>query len=342
MAGSKKRVTIKDVAAQAGVSYQTVSRVINNQANVTAETRRRVQQVIDELNFRPNLAARSLARRRSNIIGLIVPYEADYFFRDPNLLAQISSVDAEANARGYNLLLSTTAGADNGLEAYERFIRNQVADGAVVVETAAGAVGNQLLSQHHYFYVTVGYDLSDSRKYLVHANDRLGGNEATRHLLEKGHRRIGIINGPPIGAVAAMQERLTGHIDALAEAGFTFDLDLMVYGDYTRPSGQRAAEKLLALSNPPTAIFAFNDRMAIGAIWALKAAGLRVPEDIAVVGFDDIPAAADFNPPLTSVHHSGGQAGQAAAQMLFKLIEGEPVDKPEVVLPAKLIVRHSS
>jgi LacI family transcriptional regulator len=136
VARSKKRVTIKDVAAQAGVSYQTVSRVINNQANVTEETRGRVQQAIESLNFRPNLAARSLARRRSNIIGLIVPYEAEYFFRDPHLLTQISSVDAEANARGYNLLLSTAAGSDNGLEAYERFIRNQVADGALVIETA--------------------------------------------------------------------------------------------------------------------------------------------------------------------------------------------------------------
>jgi DNA-binding LacI/PurR family transcriptional regulator len=211
-----------------------------------------------------------------------------------------------------------------------------------VVETAAGAIGNQLLNQHNYLYVALGYDLSASRKYLVHANDRLGACEATRHLLKKGHRRIGIINGPPIGAVAAMQERLAGHQEALTEAGLTFDPTLMVYGDYTRPSGQQATEKLLALFNPPTAIFAFNDRMAIGAIWALKAAGLRVPEDVAVVGFDDIPAAVEFTPPLTSVRHSGGQTGQVAAQMLFRLIEGEPVDYPEVLLPAELIIRQSS
>ncbi|MCK6628292.1 MAG: LacI family transcriptional regulator [Anaerolineae bacterium] len=342
MTGSKKRVTIKDVAAQAGVSYQTVSRVINNQANVTEKTRGRVQQAIETLNFRPNLAARSLARRRSNIIGLIVPYDADYLFRDPNLLAQISSIDAEANARGYNLLLSTAAGSDNGLEAYERFVRNQVADGALVVETAAGAAGNQLLNHNNYFYVSLGYDLSHTRKYFVHADDRRGAGEATRHLLQKGHRRIGIINGPPIGAIGATQERLTGYMEALAEAGIIFDPCLMVYGDYTRPSGQQATEKLLALSDPPTAIFAFNDRMAMGAIWKLKSAGLRVPEDVAVVGFDDIPAAADFSPPLTTVRLSGAQVGRVAAQMLFKLIEGEPIESPEVVLPAELIVRQSS
>jgi LacI family transcriptional regulator len=342
MTRTKKRVTIKDVAAQAGVSYQTVSRVINNQASVTEKTRCKVQLAIDVLNFRPNLAARSLPRHRSNIIGFIVPYEAEYFFRDPHLLAQISSIDAEINRRGYNLLLSTAAGSDNGLEAYERFIRNQVADGALVVETAAGIAGNPLLRQHNYPYVSLGYDLSDQGKYLVHCDDRRGAYEATRHLLEKGHRRIGIINGSPIGAVGATQERLIGHLEALAEAGLVFEPSLMVYGDYTRPSGQQAAEKLLALSEPPTAIFAFNDRMAIGAIGALKSAGRRVPEDIAVVGFDDILAAANFTPPLTTVRQPSTQVGQAAAQILFKLINGEPVDNPEVVLPAELIVRQSS
>lgn len=342
MITSKKRVTIKDVAARAGVSYQTVSRVINNQPSVIESTRQRIEQAIAELNYRPNLAARSLPRRHSNIIGLIVPYDADYFFRDPNLLAQISNIDAEANARGYNLLLSTAVGSENGLEAYERFIRNQVADGALVIETAASAAGNQLLRQYNYAYVSLGYDLSDTRKYFVHCDDRRGAREATHHLLTKGHRRIGIINGPPIGAVGATQERLIGHLEALAEAGLVFDPDLMVYGDYTRPSGQQAAAKLLALPNPPTAIFAFNDRMAMGAVLALKSAGLQVPEDIAVVGFDDIPTAAEFTPPLTSVRCSGGRTGQLGAQMLFKLIDGEPIDCPEVVLPAELIIRQSS
>jgi DNA-binding LacI/PurR family transcriptional regulator len=339
---TRKRATIKDVAARAGVSYQTVSRVINHQSGVVDSTRQRVEQAIAELNFRPNQAARSLPRHRSNIIGLIVPYDADYLFRDPNLLAQISAIDAEANDRGYNLLLSTAAGSTHGLDAYERFIRNQVADGALVVETATGIEGNKLLHQHHYPYVSLGYDLSDSRKYCVYSDDRGGAYKATRHLLQKGHRRIGIINGPPIGAVGAMQERLAGHLDALTEFGLTFEPELMVFGDYTRPSGQASAEKLLALPTPPTAIFAFNDRMAMGAIWALHAAGLRVPEDVAVVGFDDIPAAADFDPPLTTIHQSSPQVGRVAAQVLFKLIDNDPIDSSEMVLPADLILRRSS
>jgi DNA-binding LacI/PurR family transcriptional regulator len=338
---TKKRVTIKDVAAQAGVSYQTVSRVINHHVSVTDETRTRVLQTIEALNFRPNLAARSLPRHRSSVIGLIIPYEADYLFRDPHLLAQISGIDAEANAQGYNLLLSTAGNSQSGLEAYERFISNQVADGALVIETAASQSGSELLVKHDYPYVSLGYDQNPDA-YFVHSDDCGGAREVTRYLLKKGHCRIGIINGPAVGAVAALQQRLTGHQQALAEVGICFDPNLMVYGDYTRLSGQTATKQLLTLPEPPTAIFAFNDRMAMGAIHALHAAGLRVPEDVAVVGFDDIPTAADFSPALTTVSQPARTMGQVAAQLLFKLMTGHSVVKKEVVLPAKFVMRQSA
>jgi DNA-binding LacI/PurR family transcriptional regulator len=342
LATAKKRVTIKDVAAQAGVSYQTVSRVINNQANVNEGTRNRVLQAIDALNFRPNLAARSLPQRRSFIIGLIIPYDADYLFRDPHLLAQISGIDSEANARGYNVLLSTAGNSNSALEAYERFVRNQVADGALVIETAAGKLGGQMLARQDYPFVGLGYSEATSCPYSVHADDRAGAMAAIRHLLDKGHRRIGIINGPSSGAVVATGERLIGYQLALSEAGIAYDPILMVYGDYTRPSGQVATEQLLALPQPPTAIFALNDRMALGAIRSLHAAGLRVPEDVAVIGFDDIPTAADFSPALTTVRQPGKEVGQMAAQMLFSLIAGDPITQPEVVLPAEVIIRQSA
>ncbi len=342
MPHAKKRATIKDVAAEAGVSYQTVSRVINNQAGVTDETRLRVQQAIDALGYRPSLAARSLPRRRSFIIGLIIPYDADYLFRDPHLLAQISGIDAEANARGYNVLLSTAGNSNSALEAYERFVRNQVADGALVIETAAGKSGGELLARQDYPFVGLGYSEGTSCPYAVHANDRDGARAATQHLLNKNHRRIGIINGPSTGAVVATGERLLGYQQALSEAGIAYDPALMLYGDYTRASGQAAAEQLLALPNPPTAIFALNDRMAIGAIRAIQAAGMRVPEDVAVIGFDDIPTAADFSPALTTVRQPSKEVGQTAAQILFKLIEGEPVADNEIVLPAEVIIRQSA
>ncbi len=342
MTRTKKRVTIKDVAAQAGVSHQTVSRVINNQASVTDRTRHRVQQAIEVLNFRPSLAARSLPRQRSCVIGLIIPYDADYLFRDPHLLAQISGIDEVANAHGYNLLLSTAGNSNSGIDAYERFVRNQVADGALVVETASYQVGSELLIRQNYPYVIIGYDWSDSQAYSVHCDDRAGAREATLHLLRKGHHRVGIIDGPPSGAISGLQERLVGHQQALSEFGLCFDPTLLVYGDYTRPSGQMATKKLLTLPNPPTAIFALNDRMAMGAIRTLHAAGLRVPEDVTVVGFDDIPTAADFNPALTTVSQPSQKIGQVAAEMLFKLLNGKPVSPKEVILPVELIIRQSA
>jgi DNA-binding LacI/PurR family transcriptional regulator len=339
---AKKRATIKDVAAQAGVSYQTVSRVINNQPSVVETTRQRVEQAIAELNFRPNLAARSLPRRRSYVIGLIIPYEADYLFRDPHLLAQISGIDAEANANGYNLLLSTAGNSHSGLEAYERFIRNQAADGALVIETASNPAGSELLARQNYPYVVLGYDFSSPHAYFVHSDDRAGARSVTRHLLAKGHRRIGIINGPPTGAVAALEQRLIGYQEALAEIDLPYDPALMVCGNYTRPSGQTATAALLAQPDPPTAIFAFNDRMAMGAIRAVHTAGLRVPEDVAVVGFDNIPTAADFSPALTTVSQPARQMGQTAAQLLFELIAGKAAARREIVLAAELIVRQSA
>ncbi|MCB0190461.1 MAG: LacI family DNA-binding transcriptional regulator [Anaerolineae bacterium] len=341
MARAKKRATIKDVAAEAGVSYQTVSRVINDHPSVTDKTRTKVQEAIETLGFRPSLAARSLPQRRSFIIGLIVPYEADYLFRDPNLIAQISGIDAEANAQGYNLLLSTAGQSDNGLDAYERFIRNQVADGAIVVETASLQEGNARLARQGYPYVSIGYDTT-ANACSVHCNDYEGAREATLHLLQKGHRRIGVINGPPLGAIGSMQERLNGYQRALADANIPFDANLVYDGDYTRPSGQTATQHLMALADPPTAIFAFNDRMAMGAVRALDEAGRRVPEDVAVVGFDDITTAGDFNPALTTVRQPAKLMGQIAAQMLFKLIDGQSVDSQERVLPAELVLRKSS
>ncbi len=342
MATAKKRATIKDVAAHAGVSYQTVSRVLNSSDNVADETRQRVEAAITRLNYRPSLAARSLPGKKSFVIGFIIPYESDYLIRDPNLLAQISGADIEANMRGYNLLLSTTGASKSGLEAYKRFVKHHIADGALVVETALNQAGSDLLDKYDAPYVFLGYNTGNTAACMVHTNDRDGAKQVTQYLLQNGHQRIGLINGPTTGAVLALQERFLGYLDALNEAGLTFDSTLMTYGNYSRRSGEVATRKLLTLDNPPTAIFAFNDRMAMGAIHAIQAVNLKVPNDIAVVGFDNIPAAADFNPPLTTVCLSSRNIGQVATQLLFKLITGEMVTQREIVLPAELIIRQSA
>ncbi|MBN1302927.1 MAG: LacI family DNA-binding transcriptional regulator [Anaerolineales bacterium] len=338
----KKRSTIKDVASLAGVSLQTVSRVINNSGPVSETTLQKVQQAILTLNYRPSLAARSLPGRCSYVIGFIVPYEVDYLITDPNLLAQISGADAEAHQRGYSLLLSTSGNSKNGLEAYERFVSNQAADGALVIETASSSEGSKLLSLQEYPYVSIGQDLGNPGACTVDRDNYDGGRQITQHLLDRGHTRIGIINGPAFGSVAGLQLRLEGHQQSMEQAGLSFDPSLMVYGDYTRRSGETATQQLLALPDPPTAIFALNDRMAMGAIRSAQKAGLRIPEDLAVAGFDDIPTASDFNPPLTTISVSSHKLGQTAARMLFQLIDGEPIEKKQVVLPVELVIREST
>lgn len=339
---TKKRATIKDVAAAAGVSYQTVSRVINGSERVSEATRQRVLAAIDDLDYRPSLAARSLPGQRSFVIGFIVPYTPDYLIRDPNLLGQISGADTEASKRNYSLLLSTAGNSTSGIEAYERFARNKVADGALVVETAASTLGDAMLVKQNYPYVTLGYDPGNPEGYIVHNDDFGGAKKVTEYLLEKGHRRIGIINGPAMGAVATMQHRVEGHQQALANAGVLYHPELMTYGDYTRRSGEIATQQLMTLPNPPTAIFALNDRMAMGAILQLDRMGLRVPDDVAVVGFDDIATAADFKPALTTVRQPSRRIGETAADLLFKLIDGEPVDRQEIILPSEFIIRQSA
>ncbi|MCP4195557.1 MAG: LacI family transcriptional regulator [Proteobacteria bacterium] len=280
--------------------------------------------------------------RRSYVIGFIIPYDPEYLIRDPNLLAQISGADAIANAHGYNLLLSTAGDSKQGLEAYHRFVRNHVGDGALVIETASSREGGEILNSQNYPYVSLGRDLGNAEAYVVCSDNKDGGRRATQHLLDRGHRRIGIIDGPPMGAIAGLTERLQGHEQALAEAGLEFDSSLVVCGDYTRRSGAVVTDQLLSLPDPPTAIFALNDRMAMGAVRAIHEAGLCVPEDIAVVGYDDIPTATDFNPPLTTVKGFAWEVGQAAAALLFKLFAEESVAERVMILPSELVIRGSS
>ena len=342
MARAKKRVTIKDVANIAGVSYQTVSRVINNNEQVADSTRERVLAAISQLNFRPNLAARSLPSNKSYVIGFVIPYDSDYLIRDPNLLAQISGADIEAAKHGYNLLLSTAGASKSGITAYERFLSHQVADGVLVVETAFNQQGSELLLEQDVPHVFVGYHPDDVKAGSVHTDDRSGAKSATQYLLSKGYRRIGLINGPATGAVSTMQERFLGYREALQDADLAFEPALMVYGDYTRSGGKAAMTQLLNRQDSPDAVFALNDRMAMGAIHAIQSAGLSVPDDIAVVGFDDVPAASDFSPALTTVCLSSRDIGQEAARLLFNLILDAPVEQREITLPAKLIIRQSA
>jgi LacI family transcriptional regulator len=333
--GVAMSVTIKDVARLAGVSVATVSRVLNSSAPVNADTRERVLQVAKELRFAPNGAARTLSRRRAGALGVILPDLYGEFFSE-----LLRGIDQEAQRGGHSLLVSSSHHDSRGVGAAVRAMRGRV-DGLLVMapDIPADALDSALPDGLPVVLLNRAPGVAAASVMV----DNYGGAHAiTRHLLALGHRRIGFI----AGALDNMDsdERERGYQDAMREAGVRYDRELCVRGDFAEEGGWRGARALLAIAEPPTAIFAANDAMAVGALSALREACVDVPARMAVVGFDDIPVARFLHPPLTSVRVGIAQLGECGASMLLHaLAERSPPDAPprSVVLPTELVVRGS-
>jgi DNA-binding LacI/PurR family transcriptional regulator len=330
--------TIDEIARLAQVSQATVSKVLNNRPYVSTATRARVERVIAETGFVPSQRARGLTKRRSFILGLLIPYTSDQLFADPHLLEIMRGIEAESNLHEYNLLLSTARAPVDAASAFTRLLRSDAIDGAIIVETLDVQPFAEALAQQPSPWVVVGYAGASSIP-AVHADDFGGALAATEHLLALGHRRIGVISSSP--RPYALEERLRGIKTALHVAGMGLDDCLLVTGDFSLESGVAGAHTLLALPRPPSAIFALNDRMAIGVVRAAWERGLSVPRDLAVVGFDDIALATLIQPALTTVRQPGYTLGEAAASALFSLFDGAAVPAPAVI-PTELIVRGTT
>ncbi|HEU6450426.1 MAG TPA: LacI family DNA-binding transcriptional regulator [Gemmatimonadaceae bacterium] len=330
-------VTIKDVAREAGVSVATISRVVNGSASVKEETRRHVLDVAARLGYSPHGAARSLITSRTNTIGALLPDLHGEFFSEV-----IRSIDHAAHHGGFHLLLSSSHDGEREIMTSFRAMRGRV-DGLIVMSPDLDA-RTAVHSFPDGFPVVLLNCPADRAGYdsIVIANYE-GARAAVNHLLELGHRRIAMITGRERNHDAA--ERLRGFRDAMGAGGVTGDAAVELSGDFAEESGYRATRELLGERERPTAIFAANDSMAIGAISALREAGVRVPEDVAVVGFDDIPMARYMNPPLTTVHVDISALGTLATDRLLEQIHEEPHGAREhrqEVVPATLIVRGSS
>ncbi|MCS7283784.1 MAG: LacI family transcriptional regulator, partial [Anaerolineae bacterium] len=291
----RSRPTIQDVARRAGVSRQTVSRVLNNKGEVRPETRERVLAAIEELNYRPNAVARSMVRGHTYTLGCIAPTLTDYTFA-----SIIEGAQAEARRQGY-FILTGSAPTEHEVESLlEEFLHRQV-DGLIVFNPYADGRFRYLLPliENGTPVVYLGNTPCSEPVSSVRCDDRDGGYQATRYLLELGHRAIATITGPP--NEECVGDRLDGYRRALAEYALSVNERLILRGDWSAISGYRATSSLLETGVSFTAIFAQNDQMAIGAIRALREAGLQVPRDVSVIGFDDIPLASYFDPPLTTL-----------------------------------------
>jgi LacI family transcriptional regulator len=330
------RATIRDIADLAGVSIATVSRVLNDRPDVAAETRETVMQVVREHGFSTNRGARGLSSGRTGIIGLTLPLVADAYFSP--ILSGASEALYEQDMR--IMLCPTLHEHDREVSLLERLMRGTT-DGAILMLPEESTSELLQLQAQGYPFVVV-----DPREYppegipCVSAMHAAGARAATEHLLELGHRRIGAIAG--VKGWYANEQRLIGFRAALSTAGILPDPKLIANTDWRIPRGEEAAEEILSHPDPPTAIFAFNDNVAIGALNAARKRGLSVPRDLSIIGFDDTFQAMIVTPTLSTVRQPLAELGRMGVSLLSRLIDGQPLDAGRIELSTTLVVREST
>ncbi|MCZ7574015.1 MAG: LacI family transcriptional regulator [Ardenticatenaceae bacterium] len=335
----RRRATSKDVAERAGVSRTTVSFVLNNTPNVkiSEETRQRVLAAARELDYHPDAAARSLASRRTGNIGLVLRQSPAQVFADAFLPTVLRGLSAVLDNSGYRILLQPLAvpGVSNALVT---LVKSQHIDGLIVSGPRSDDDGVRDLHASNFPIVLMGH-LPDSDIPFVDVDNERGSFDATKHLLSLGHHRIAMITNGPL-AYTASQERLAGYRRALESTGLPFDSSLVRYGDFREESGFTAMLELLDLTPRPTAVFAASDVLAFGVLEAAKSVGLGVPDDLSVVGMDNVRLARYVVPPLTTLHLPAYELGYQAANTLLRLIDGQ--QPPSALLPTELVIRESS
>lgn len=338
MAQQRRRATSADVAARAGVSRTTVSFVLNARTDVgiPVETRRRVELAARELGYLPHGAARALAGGSSHTIGLVLRQSPEQVAADALLAEVLWGIGSEAHQGGYRVLIEPLS-PDDG--RYTDLVRSQRVDGLIVSgprsddEELAGLVADG-------FPIIIQGSLPAVPVPSVDVDNRTGARAAVEHLVGLGHRRVGCITNAPLAYTAA-SDRLAGYRDALGAAALAVDGALVAEGSFDAASGRAAMHDLLAREPGVTAVFIASDVVAFGAMRALREAGKRVPEDVSVVGFDDIPLARHFDPPLTTIRLPARELGAAAGRALVERLAGG-AGHHRTLLPTDLIVREST
>ncbi|ALS27647.1 transcriptional regulator [Paenibacillus sp. 32O-W] len=327
--------TIYDVARAAGVSTATVSKVINGTGRISDKTRKRVTEIMEELRYQPSMVAAALTRRSTSTVGLMLPDLANPYF------AEIArAVEDRGHEFGFSLLICSTDNDPSKEEKYLSLMVQKCVDG-IMIATSTGQDGLlRELAEQRMPIVAISRELPSLPVDTVMVDDFMGGYMAGKHLVGLGHRRIGII-AEKLGA-SSSPERIRGCRQAMAEAGIEADDSLIAEASYTVDGGRKAAARLLGGGEPPTALFACNDVLAIGALQAAFERGLQVPEQLSVVGFDNTMLATITAPPLTTVSQPIQDIGRRAFDALLQEIRGEKRTKQRLVLLPELVVRRST
>ncbi len=332
------KVTLRDVAKEAGLSVTTVSRALNGFDDVAAETRDAIQSVADQLGYTPNLNARRLKTQRADAIGLILPNE-NLRFSDPFFSELFSGIIEQCALYGLELNVTTPATVTQQ-ELYLKYIRSRRVDGFILVRLEEGDERIALLQEHDVPFVAFGRTAMDNDFPLIDENGTQSIRKLIDHLVELGHTRIACIAEPT--HLMKSNQRVQGYLDGLAAWGLSADSDLLIHGNFRQRSGRICGHQLLSMDNPPTAIVAVNDMLALGAISAAQELGLTVGRDVSITGFDDIPLAEYANPPLTTLHQPAYEMGMALCEKLHAVINGKELADPQTIYEPQLVVRQST
>jgi len=336
----RSRPTQRQIAEEAGVSRTTVSLVLNDVpgVRVSPETRQRILKVAHRLNYYPDAAARTLVSGRTSTIGFVLCQSPDRIFADAFLPEVLSGVGDALQKNGFRVLIHSVEDV-SAPEAYIGLVREKQTDGIIL--SGPRSDDRQLLQlKAEGFPVVLLGQLPGSGIPFADVDNVGAAKQAVEHLIRLGHRRIGMITNAPLAYTAA-RDRLSGYRQALAEAGVRYAEERVRTGDFREESGHGAMNDLLDLAQPPTAVFVASDLVTFGAMMAIKQRGLTIPDDVALVGFDDVRLANYVDPPLTTVRLPAYELGYRAAMLLTQLVVGESVEEQEIFLQTELVVRQS-
>ncbi len=330
---ARSKVTIRDVASYAGVSHQTVSRVINGSTAVRPNTRAKVEEAIAVLDYRPDALAQSMARGRSGYLACLSPNLTDYTFA-----SIINAAEAEAREHGYFLMSASAPDAETFRQLIQDLAQSGRTEGMMIINPFADD-RHQYLPEGHPVVFAGARPRAESADSVA-LDDVNDAMQITQHLLDLGHRRIGMVTGPR--GEDCTQDRTIGFLQAMENAGLEAYSAPIVEGNWLPDSGYNAFQQFLKRGERPTAIFAQNDNMGVGVLRAARDAGLMLPEELSVIGVDDIPMAAYFAPPLTTIRQDFSQIGREAARLLVRAVQDPEIAHEHLLLPGELIIRRST
>ncbi|SDD05328.1 transcriptional regulator, LacI family [Paenibacillus sp. UNCCL117] len=333
-------VTIIDVAKKAGVSPSTVSRVLSGHSRISPATVQKVKEIMEELGYHPNAMAKSLVSKTTQTLGLLLPRSAEELFLNQFFSEVVRGVISQATRSGYDLMMTTGISEREEIEAVTKLVRGRRVDGVILLYSRNSDPVIDFLKEQNFPFVLIGRS-EDHPDILSVDNDNVQASyDVAKHLIAQGHRRIGFVSGPPNLIVS--RDRLAGYKKAIDDAGLEFHNEWIVEGDFLQESGYRAMSFFMALPDRPTALVVMDDLVAFGVLHGLTELGYKVPRDLAVIGFNNIPMSELSSPPISSVDIGIYQLGYTASQTLIRFVKGESIHHNRIVIPHRLVLRESS